>query len=97
MANALEVSLITVDTVSPPAVTVNVSGPSVRESLNNVTEIVAIPLELTTAFPVKDPPATSSALIPDRVYGTNVPEATLVVVRVNVAVVPSLTEKPVNN
>jgi hypothetical protein len=78
-------------------VTARVSAPSVSESFKSVTEIVATPLELTTAFPLSDPPDTSAALMPDSVYGTEVPDATFVVVRVKVAVVPSLTEPPVND
>ena len=85
-------SLITVDALAPPAVTVRVSEPSVSESLSNTTEMVAMPLEFTTAFPLSEPPDTSAALIPERVYGTDVPDATFVVVSVNVAVEPSLTE-----
>ncbi len=42
------------------------------------------------ALPVSSPPVMSAALIPETVYGTEVPDATLVVVRVNVAVEPSL-------
>ena len=87
-----DVSLTIVDTVTPPAVTVRVSDPSVSESFKSTTEIVAIPLELTTALPLSEPPDTSAALIPDRVYGTDVPDATFVVVSVNVAVEPSLIE-----
>ena len=83
--------MIVVEALAPPAVTVNISAPSVRESLSSVTEIVATPLELTTALPLSEPPDTSAALIPERVYGTDVPEVTLVVVRVKVAVEPSLT------
>ena len=54
---------------------------------------MATPLELTTAFPLSEPPDTSAALMPDRVYGTDAPAATLVVVYVKVAVEPSLTEE----
>ena len=60
-------SLTTVDAVAPPAVTVSVSAPSVSESFKSVTEIVAIPLELTTAFPLSEPPDMSAALMPERV------------------------------
>ena len=88
-----EVSLTTVDAVAPPAVTIKVSAPSVWESLNSITEIVATPLELTIAFTVSDPPDKSAALMPDSVYGTDVPAATFVVVNVKVAVEPSLTEE----
>ena len=54
--------------------------------------MVATPLVLTTAFPVSKPPDTSAALMPDRVYGTAVPEAILVVVNVKLTVSPSLIE-----
>ena len=84
--------MITVDAVAPPAEIVNVSGPSVRASFKRVTLMVAVPLELTTALPFSAPPATSAALMPERVYETEVPEATLVVLRVKEAVEPSLTE-----
>jgi hypothetical protein len=89
-----EVSLTTVDADAPPAETVRVSEPSVSESFKSVTEIVAIPLELMTAFPLSEPPDTSAALMPDRVYGTDVPDATFVVVSVNVAVEPSFIYAP---
>ena len=92
MATALEVSLTIVDAVAPPALTVKVSDPSVSESFKSVTEIVAMPLELTTAFPLSEPPDTSAALMPDNVYGTDVPDATFVVVKVNEAIEPSLIE-----
>ena len=67
MATALEVSLTIVDAVAPPALTVKVSDPSVSESFKSVTEIVAAPLELTTAFPLSEPPDMSAALMPDKV------------------------------
>ena len=82
---AFEVSFTTVDAVAPPAVTVSVSEPSVSKSFSSDTEIVATPLELTTAFPLSEPPDTSAALMPERVYATDVPEATFVVVNVKVA------------
>ena len=81
------------DAVAPPAVTVSVSEPSVSKSLNSDTEIVAKPLELTTAFPLNEPPNTSAALMPDRVNGTDVLVATFFVVSVKVAAEPSLTEE----
>ena len=84
--------MITVDVVAPPAVMVNVSGPSVRASFKSVTLIEAIPLELRTALPLNVPPDTSAELMPERVNGTTVPEATLVVLKVKEAVEPSLTE-----
>ncbi len=84
--------MITVDAKAPPAVTVRVSAPSVRASFKSVTVMVAVPLELTTALPLSEPPITSDALMPESVYGMEVPEATFVVDRVNVAVEPSLTE-----
>ncbi len=87
-----DVSLTTTDAETPPADAVSFSEPSVNKSFNSVTEIVAMPLELTTAFPLSDPPETSEALIPDKVYGTEVPDASLVVVSVKVATEPSLTE-----
>ena len=87
----MDVSFTTVKAVAPPAVIVRVSEPSVKLSLSKVTEMVATPLELTTALPLNAPPETSAALTPDRVYATEVPEATFVVVRVKVAVEPSLT------
>ena len=89
----MEVSLTTVDAVVPPAVTVKVSVPSVSESLSSVTEIVATPLELTNALALSDPPDTSPALIPERVYGTAVPEGTFLVTSVKIIVSPSLTEE----
>ena len=58
-------SLICDEADAPPAVTVNVSVPSVSESFNSVKEIVATPLELTTAFPLSDSPDKSAALIPE--------------------------------
>ena len=61
------------------------------ESFKSDTEIVATPLELTTAFQLSEPPDTSAALMPDNVYGTDVPDSTFVVVSVNVDVEPSLT------
>ena len=73
--------------------TVKVSAPSVSKSFNNVTEIVATPFELTTAFPLSEPLDTSAALMPESVYGTDVPEARFVVIRVKVAEEPSLTEE----
>ena len=87
-----DVSLIVIEALAPPAVTVSVSTPSVRRSDASGTLMVAVPLALTVAVPVGSPPVMSAALIPDKVYGTDVPEATLVVVRVKVAVEPSLTE-----
>jgi hypothetical protein len=54
--------------------------------------IVACPLLATVVVPLKEPPDTSAALIPESVYGTVVPAATFVVVKVKVAVAPSLTE-----
>ena len=87
-----DVSLIVIEALAPPAVTVSVSMPSVTLSAAMPTLIVAVPLELTTAVPVRRPPVMSAAETPDKVYGTDVPEATLVVVRVKVAVEPSLTE-----
>jgi hypothetical protein len=62
-----EVSLTAADAVAPPAETVRVSEPSVSESFKSVTEIVATPLELTTAFPLREPSDTSAALMPDNV------------------------------
>ena len=55
------------DALAPPAVTVRVSEPSVSKSLSNETEIVAMPLEFTTAFPLSEPADTSAALMPDNV------------------------------
>ena len=60
-------SLITADAEAPTAVTVSVSAPSVRKSLSSDTEIVATPLELTTAVPLSELPDTSAALSPERV------------------------------
>ena len=60
-------SLTIVDAVAPPAMTVRVSAPSVSKSFNSDTEIVAMPLELTTAFPLSEPPDMSAALMPERV------------------------------
>ena len=61
----VDTSFTTVDAVAPPAVTVRASGPSVSKSFNNATEIMAVPLELTTAFPLRTPPNTSAALMPE--------------------------------
>jgi len=83
--------VVVVDALAPPAVTVSVSEPSVNKSAAIGTEIVAAPLEFTVALPVSDPPVMSAALTPDKVYGTEVPGATFVVVSVKVAVDPSLT------
>ena len=80
------------DALVPPAVTVSVSAPSVSESFKSVTEIVAMPLELTTAFPLSEPTDTSAELMPESVYGTDVPETTFVVIKVKVTEEPSLTE-----
>jgi hypothetical protein len=87
------VSLTNIDVVALPAVMVSVSTPSFNESLSSVTEIVATPLELTTALPLSEPPDMSAALMPESVYGTDVPEARFVVIRVKVAEDPSLTEE----
>ena len=84
-------SFTAVDALAPPAVTVKVSASSVRRSAASRTLMVAVPLEFTVALPVSDPPVISAALTPDRLYGTDVPDATLVVVSVNVTVDPSLT------
>ena len=86
-------SFTIVEAEVPPAVTVSVSAPSVRLSATIARLSVAVPLELTVEKnPVRLPLlATSAALMPDKVYGTDVPAATLVVVSVNVAVEPSLT------
>ena len=75
-----------VEALAPPVETVSVSEPSVRESFNKVTEMVATPLEFTTALSLSEPPDTSAALIPAKVYGTDVPDETFVVVSVKVAV-----------
>ena len=79
--------------VAPPAVTVSVSAPSVSKSFSSITEIVATPLALTVALPLSEPPDMSTALIPERVYGTDVPDARPVVVRKKIAAAPSLTEE----
>jgi uncharacterized membrane protein (DUF441 family) len=63
----IEVSLIITDAVLLCAVTTRVSAPSVSASFKSVTEIVATPLELITAFPLREPPDTSAALMPERV------------------------------
>ena len=62
----MEVSFTTVDALAPPAATVNVSAPSVNLSLSRVADMVAAPLELTTAVPLK-PPWTSAAETPESV------------------------------
>ena len=49
------------------AVRVSVSAPSVRPSETIPMLIVAAPLELTTADPVRRPPVMSEALTPDKV------------------------------
>ena len=89
---ALDVSLICVEADAPPVVIVKVSVPSVKLSLARSTEMVACPLLATVVVPLKEPPDTSAALIPESVYGTVVPAATFVVVKVKLAVEPSLTE-----
>jgi hypothetical protein len=53
--------------------------------------MVAVPLEFTVAVPLNNPPVISAALTRDKVYETEVPEATFEVVSVKVAVDPSLT------
>ena len=55
--------------------------------------IAAFPLELIITVPNNAPPVTSAALTPESVYSTDVPAATFVVDKVNVAVEPSLTEE----
>ena len=87
----MEVSFTTLDALAPPAVTVNVSAPSVKLSFSKVTVIVATPFELTTAVPLK-PPETSASETPESVYGTEVPDARFLVVSVNEAALPSFTE-----
>ena len=82
-----------VDAVALPAVIVSVSVPSVSKSFSSDTEIVATPLALTVALPLSKPPDTSAELMPERVYGTEVPDAKSVVVRTKIAVAPSLTEE----
>ena len=89
----MEVSLTVVDALAPPAVTVRVSAPSVKLSLIRFTDMVATPLELITAVPLK-PPETSAAETPESVYGTAAPAGTLVVESVKVALEPSLTSEP---
>ena len=88
----MDVSFTTVDAVAPPAEIVRVSSPSVSESLIKEMDMVAMPLELITALPLKTPPDTSVLLRPEIEYGTEVPEVRFVVVRVKVAALPSLTE-----
>jgi hypothetical protein len=83
------VSFTVVDTETAAAVIVRVSEPSVKVSFNKVTETEAAPLELTTRFPVNEPPAISALLKPDKVYGMDVPEVTLAVVKVKVTANPS--------
>ncbi len=60
--------------------------------MRRVTETVATPLALMIALPLKEPPEMSAPLIPERVYGTEVPEARLVVESVKVTEEPSSTE-----
>ena len=91
----VEVSLIKIDAVAPLAVTVRVSDPSVKLSFSKVTEMVAMPFELITALPLSAPPDTSAELMPEMVYGTDVPEATFVAVRLKDATEPSLTEEEI--
>ena len=86
-------SFTVVEADTSPAVIVRVSEPSVKVSFNKVTETEAKPLELTTRFPVNEPPAISALLKPDNVYGMDVPEVTLAVVKVKVAVEPSLNDE----
>ena len=85
-------SFTVVDTETAAAVIVRVSEPSVKVSFNKVTETEAKPLELTTRFPVNEPPAISALLKPDNVYGMDVPEVTLAVVKVKVTANPSSIE-----
>ena len=87
----MEVSFTTVDALAPPAVTVNVSAPSVNLSFRRIADMVATPLELTTAVPLKSP-ETSAAEMPESVYGIGVLGAKFVVVSVKKAVLPSFTE-----
>ena len=88
---ALDVSLICVEADAPPAVTVKDSVPSVKLSLASKTEIVACRLLPTVVVPLIEPDARSVLLMPEIVYGTTVPGATLVVVKVNEATEPSFT------
>ena len=68
-----------------------VSEPSVMASFSKVIVNEAIPLEFSTNEPFSDPLDTSAALMPLSVYGITVPDATVVVVSVNVIEDPSLT------
>ena len=81
-------SLIVVEALLPWAVTVSVSEPSVVESATIGTEMVACPLLPTETDPER-PPVTSEEDTPEMEYETDVPEATLVVESVKVAVDPS--------
>ena len=60
------VSFTTVAALAPPAVTVNVSLPSVKLSFSRVADIVATPLEFTTEVLLK-PPETSAEETPESV------------------------------
>lgn len=71
-------------------VMVMVSVPSVVRSAAMLNVAVA-KLELTVKLPVNEAPLMSAVLMPVMVYGTNVPLATLVVVKVNVTDPPSFT------
>jgi hypothetical protein len=93
VVGVFEMSVTVVDALAPPAVTVSVSAPSVSRSAAIATEIVAAPLGFTVAAPLSNPLVTSAALTPVKVYGTDVPDVTLVVVNENVAVNPSFTDK----
>ena len=85
-------SFTVVEADAPPAVIVSVSEPSVSTSLTKVIEIVAKPLELITALPLRAPSKRSAELMPLKLYGIIVLEGILVVVSVNVAVNPSFTD-----
>jgi len=88
------VSFISTDAEAVLTVTVSVSAPSVAWSAAIEIEIVAFPLESIFTEPLSWPPTMSPLVIPapDNVYGTVVPVATAVVVRMKVAVEPSFAE-----
>jgi hypothetical protein len=86
-----EVSFILTDCEEPCTLTVKVSVPSARLSEDNKTLKTACPLLPTVAVPLREPLATSAGLMPESVYGTEVPETIFVVESVKVTKEPSST------
>ena len=67
MAAAVEVSWMVTEAERPCTRRRRTSDPSVRLSARIGIEIVATPLAFNMANPLSEPPATSAALIPERV------------------------------